>query len=210
MIRVLIADDHAVVRQGLKQILSEQPDMKVFGEAGTIPELLDHARKQKWDVVVLDISMPGRGGLDGLKQLKEVRPRLPVLVLSVHPEDQFAVRALKTGASGYLTKDSAPGELLQAIRKILAGRKYISPELAEKLAEDLRTDITRPLHEVLSDREFQIFLLIASGKSVTEIAKSISLSVKTISTYRTRILEKMKMKTNAELIHYAIKHQLVD
>ena len=210
MIRVLIADDHAVVRQGLKQILSEQPDMKVFGEASTIPELLDRVHKQKWDVVVLDISMPGRGGLDGLKQLKEAQPKLPVLILSMHPEDQFAVRALKTGASGYLTKDSAPEELLQAIRKILTGRKYISPELAEKLAEDLRTDIARPLHEVLSDREFQILRLIASGKSVTEIAKALSLSVKTVSTYRTRILEKMQMKTNAELIHYAVKQQLVD
>jgi DNA-binding NarL/FixJ family response regulator len=210
MIRVLIADDHAVVRQGLKQILSEQPDMKVLGEASTIPELLDRVREHKWDVVVLDISMPGRGGLDGLKQLKEAQPKLPVLILSMHPEDQFAVRALKTGASGYLTKDSVPGELLQAIRKVLTGRKYISPTLAEKLAADLQTDTARALHEALSDREFQIFLLIASGNSVTEIAKKLSLSVKTISTYRTRILEKMKMKTNAELIHYAVKQQLVD
>jgi DNA-binding NarL/FixJ family response regulator len=210
MIRVLIADDHAVVRQGLKQILSEQPDMKVFGEASTIPELLNHVHKDKWDVVVLDINMPGRGGLDGLKQLREDQPKLPVLILSMHPEDQFAVRALKAGASGYLTKDSAPGELLQAIRKVLTGRKYISPTLAEKLAADLQTDSARALHEALSDREFQILGLIASGKSVTEIAKKLSLSVKTISTYRTRILEKTKMKTNAELIHYAVKHNLVD
>ena len=210
MIKVLIADDHAVVRQGLKQILSEQPDMKVLGEAGSVPELLDHIRKQQWDIVVLDISMPGRGGLEGLKELKQEQPKLPVLILSIHPEDQFAVRALKTGASGYLTKDSAPEELVQAIRKVLTGRKYISPGLAEKLATDLQTDTARPLHEALSDREFQILRLIASGISVTEIANKLSLSVKTVSTYRTRILEKMKMKTSAELMRYAIKHQLVD
>lgn len=207
---MLIADDHAVVRQGLKQILSEQPDMQVLGEAGSIPELLDHIRKQRWDIVVLDISMPGRGGLDGLKELKQEQPKLPVLILSIHPEDQFAVRALKAGASGYLTKDSAPEELVQAIRKLLTGRKYISPELAEKLATDLEKDTGRPLHEALSDREFQILCLIASGKSATEIAQKLSLSVKTVSTYRARILEKMNMKTNAELMHYAIKYQLVD
>lgn len=207
---MLIADDHAVVRQGLKQILSEQPDMQVLGEAGSIPELLDHIRKQRWDIVVLDISMPGRGGLDGLKELKQEQPKLPVLILSIHPEDQFAVRALKAGASGYLTKDSAPEELVQAIRKVLTGRKYISPELAEKLATDLEKDTGRPLHETLSDREFQILRLIASGKSATEIAQKLSLSVKTVSTYRARILEKMNMKTNAELMHYAIKYQLVD
>lgn len=210
MIKVLIADDHAVVRQGLKQILSEQPDMKVLGEASTVAELFDQIRKDQWDVVVLDISMPGRGGLDGLKELKQEQPKLPVLILSIHPEDQFAVRALKTGASGYLTKDSAPEELVQAIRKVLTGRKYISPGLAEKLATDLQTDTARPLHEALSDREFQILRLIASGISVTEIAKKLSLSVKTVSTYRARIMEKMKMKTSAELIHYGIKHQLVD
>ncbi|TAK07172.1 response regulator transcription factor [bacterium] len=210
MIKVLIADDHAVVRQGLKQILSEQPDMNVLGEAGSIPELLDHVRKQKWDIVVLDISMPGRGGLDGLKELKQEQPKLPVLILSIHPEDQFAVRALKAGASGYLTKDSAPEELVQAIRKLLAGRKYIGPELAEKLATDLEANSAKARHETLSDREFQILRLIASGKSVTEIAQKLSLSVKTVSTYRARILEKMNMRTNAELMHYAIKHNLAD
>ena len=210
MIRVLIADDHAVVRQGLKQILSEQPDMKVLGEASTVPELFNHIRKDKWDVVVLDISMPGRGGLDGLKQLKLEQPRLPVLILSIHPEDQFAVRALKAGASGYLTKDSAPEELVQAIRKVLTGGKYITAGLAEKLAADLETDTGKPLHEALSDREFQILRLIASGKSATAIAKRLSLSVKTVSTYRARILEKMKMETNAELMHYAMNHKLVD
>jgi len=210
MIKVLIADDHAVVRQGLKQILSEQPDMNVLGEAGSIPELLDHVRKQKWDIVVLDIGMPGRGGLDGLKELKQEQPKLPVLILSIHPEDQFAVRALKAGASGYLTKDSAPEELVQAIRKLLTGRKYISAELAEKLATDLEANTAKTRHETLSDREFQILRLIASGKSVTEIAQKLSLSVKTVSTYRARILEKMNMRTNAELMHYAIKHNLAD
>lgn len=207
---MLIADDHAVVRQGLKQIISEQPDMKVLGEASTVPELLDHVHKQKWDIVVLDIGMPGRGGLDGLKELKQEQPKLPVLILSIHPEDQFAVRALKAGASGYLTKDSAPEELVQAIRKLLAGRKYIGPELAEKLATDLEANSAKARHETLSDREFQILRLIASGKSVTEIAQKLSLSVKTVSTYRARILEKMNMGTNAELMHYAMNHKLVD
>jgi DNA-binding NarL/FixJ family response regulator len=210
MLRILIADDHPIVRKGLKQILSEESDMGVFGEAQNSQELLELVRKQDWDIVILDITMPGRGGIDVLKELKHERPKLPVLMLSVHPEDQYAVRALKAHASGYMTKDSAPEELVKAIRKILRGGKYISSTLAEKLAFDLETETEKPLHETLSDREHQVLLMIASGKTVSEIAKELSLSVKTIDTYRARILEKMKMKTNAELTHYAIKNKLVE
>jgi DNA-binding NarL/FixJ family response regulator len=210
MIRILIADDHPIVRQGLKQILTEEPDVVVVGEAQNSQELLELVRKQDWDIVILDITMPGRGGIDVLKELKHERPKLPVLMLSVHPEDQYAVRALKAHASGYMTKDSAPEELVKAIRKILRGGKYISSTLAEKLAFDLETETEKPLHETLSDREHQVLLMIASGKTVSEIAKELSLSVKTIDTYRARILEKMKMKTNAELTHYAIKNKLVE
>jgi DNA-binding NarL/FixJ family response regulator len=210
MLRILIADDHPIVRQGLKQILSEEPDIEVVGEAQNCQEVLELVRKQDWDIVVLDITMPGRGGLDVLKELKQERPKLPVLILSVHPEDQYAVRALKAHASGYMTKDSAPEELVKAIRKILRGGKYISPTLADKLAFDLEAENEKPLHETLSDREHQVLLMIASGKTVSEIAEELSLSVKTIDTYRARILEKMKMKTNAELTHYAIKNGIVD
>jgi len=210
MLKILIADDHPIVRQGLKQILSEEPDMGTFGEAQNCQEVLELVRKQDWDIVVLDITMPGRGGLDVLKELKHEHPKLPVLMLSVHSEDQYAVRALKAHASGYLTKDSAPEELLNAIRKILRGGKYVSPSLAEKLAFDLETETEKPLHETLSDREYQVMLMIASGKTVSQIAVELSLSVKTIDTYRTRILEKMKMKTNAELMHYVIKNKLVE
>lgn len=210
MIRVLIADDHPVVRQGLKQILSEEPDMTVLGEAQNSQEVLELVRKQDWDIVILDISMPGRGGLDVLKELKHERPKLPVLILSVHPEDQYAVRSLKAHASGYMTKESAPEELVKAIRKIIQGGKYISPTLAEKLAFDLETETETPLHKTLSDREYQVMLMIASGKTVSEIAEELSLSVKTIDTYRARILEKMKMKTNSELMHYAFKNKLIE
>jgi DNA-binding NarL/FixJ family response regulator len=198
------------VRQGLKQILSEEPDIEVVGEAQNSQEVLELVQKQDWDIVILDITMPGRGGIDVLKELKHQYPKLPVLMLSVHPEDQYAVRALKAHASGYMTKDSAPEELVKAIRKILRGGKYISSTLAEKLAFDLETETEKPLHETLSDREHQVLLMIASGKTVSEIAKELSLSVKTIDTYRARILEKMKMKTNAELTHYAIKNKLVE
>jgi DNA-binding NarL/FixJ family response regulator len=210
MLKILIADDHPIVRKGLKQILSEESDMGVVGEAQNSQEVLELVRKQDWDIVILDITMPGRGGIDVLKELKHERPKLPVLMLSVHPEDQYAVRALKAHASGYMTKDSAPEELVKAIRKILRGGKYISSTLAEKLAFDLETETEKPLHETLSDREHQVLLMIASGKTVSKIAEELSLSVKTIDTYRARILEKMKMKTNAELTHYAIKNKLVD
>jgi len=209
MLRVIIVDDHPIVRQGLKQILSEEPDMTVFGEAQNSQEVLQLISEQDWDIVVLDITLPGRGGLDVLKEIKHERPKLPVLILSIHPEDQYAVRAFKAGASGYLTKESAPQELVRAIRKILRGGKYVSSALAEKLAFDLETEEKRPIHETLSDREYQVMLMIASGKSTSAIAEEMALSMKTVSTYRARILEKMKMKTNAELTHYAVMNGLV-
>ena len=209
MINILIADDHAIVRRGLKQIVAEEPDMTVAGEAKTAQQVLDLVRKQQWDVVILDITMPGRSGLEVLKELKQERPKLPVLMLSMHPEEQFAVRALKAGAAGYLTKESAPEELVTALRKVLRGGKYVSPALAEKLAFALATASDRPPHETLSDREYEVLRLIASGKTVSEIAEQLSLSVKTISTYRTRVLEKMNLKNNAELMQYAVTHRLV-
>ncbi len=210
MIKILIADDHAVVRRGLKQIVSETPDMIVSGEASTGYEVLDKVRGDDYDAVILDISMPGGDGLDILKQLKKIKPKIPILVLSVHPEDQYAVRALKAGAAGYLTKDSAPGELISAIRRVSSGRKYVSSLLAEKLAFDLEADRGKQLHEKLSDREYQVLCMMSSGKMAKEIATDLCLSVKTISTYRSRILEKMRMKNNAELTHYAIKHGLIE
>ena len=210
MISIIIVDDHPIVRQGLKQILSEEPDMATFGEAQNSQEVLDLIRKQDWDAVVLDITMPGRGGLDILREIKHERPKLPVLMLSIHPEDQYAVRALKAGASGYLNKESAPEELVRAIRKILRGGKYISPTLAEKMAFNLETETDRPAHEALSDREYQVMLMIASGKTTSVIAEEMSLSIKTVSTYRSRILEKMKMKSNVDLTYYVIKNNLID
>ena len=209
MIKVLIADDHPIVRQGLKQILAGESDMAVVSEAGDSQEVLQLVSKQNYDVVVLDISMPGRGGLEVLKELKCRHPRLPVLVLSMHPEEQYGVRALKAGAAGYLTKKSTPDKLVQALRKIVSGGKYISPDLAEKLVYAADRDHQGALHDTLSDREYQVMCLIASGKRVSEIARELSLSVKTISSHRTRVLKKMEMKSNAELTHYAVKNQLV-
>jgi DNA-binding NarL/FixJ family response regulator len=208
--RVLIADDHAVFRRGLKETLAEAFPKVTFGEASTAQETLDHARRQDWDVAILDISMPGKSGLDILDDLKRLRPRLPILLLSMHPEQQFARRALKAGAAGYLTKDGVPEELKEAIKKIVGGGRYVSATLAERLAVELRDESDLPLHELLSDREFQVLRMIASGKTVKEIADELSLSVKTVSTYRARILEKTGMKTNAELIRYALHSQLVD
>jgi DNA-binding NarL/FixJ family response regulator len=210
MIRALIADDHAVVRQGLIQILGNIPEITVAGEAINGQEVLDKVRAEAWDVVILDISMPDCSGLDILKQLKSERPKLPVLVLSMHSEDQYAVRALKAGASGYLTKDSAPDELVKAIRKVVSGGRYVGSCLAERLAFEIGADSSKLPHETLSDREFQVLRLIASGKSVTEIAAELSLSSKTVSTYRVRLLQKMNLKTNAELMHYAMQNHLVD
>lgn len=209
MIKILIADDHAIVRQGLKQIVAEESDMTVAGEAQTAQQALDLVRTSQWDVVVLDISMPGRSGLEVLKELLRERRQLPVLMLSMHPEEQFAVRALKAGAAGYLTKDSAPTELITAIRKVLQGGKYVSPALAERLAFAL-TAPEQPLHETLSNCEYEVFRFLATGKTVSEIAENLSLSVKTISTYRTRILEKLNLKNNAELMQYAVRHRLVE
>jgi DNA-binding NarL/FixJ family response regulator len=208
--RILLADDHAVVRHGLKQIIAEEYKRAVFGEARNAQEALDLVWKELWDIVVLDITMPGRSGLEVLREIKRSRPKLPVLVLSMHPENQFAVRVLKRGAAGYMTKESAPEELVGAIRKVLAGGRYVSPSLAEKLATYVSSDAPKPPQELLSDREFQVLRLIASGKMVSEIAKELSLSVKTISTYRSRILEKMGLRNNAELMHYAIQHQLTE
>jgi two-component system invasion response regulator UvrY len=210
MIKILVADDHAVVREGVKQILSEIPDMVVAAEASSAQEVLNKVWENNYDVVLLDISMPGRGGLDVLKQLKDEKPGLPVLILSIYPEEQYAVRALKAGASGYLTKESAPDELIAAIRKISQGRKYVSASLAEKLAFDMEIGAEKLPHEMLSDREYQVMCMIAKGKTIKEIAGELSLSVKTISTHRSRIMDKMRMKSNAELIHYAIKNSLVE
>ncbi len=208
--RVLIADDHAVFRRGLRETLAEGFSRITFGEARTAQEALDHVRRQDWDAVILDISMPGKSGLDILDELKRLRPKLPILLLSMHPEEQFARRALKAGAAGYLTKDSVPEELKEAVRRVVVGGRYVSATLAEKLAVDLREGADRPIHELLSDREFQVLRMIASGKTVKQIAEEIALSVKTVSTYRARILEKTGMKTNAELIRYALQTQLVD
>jgi len=207
VLKILVVDDHPVVRRGLKQILTEEADIGVVGEAQKSSEVFDLVRTHDWDAVVLDIAMPGRGGLDILKELKREHPQLPVLVLSMYPEDQFAVRALKEGAAGYMNKECAPDELIGAIRKIIRGGKYVSPALAEKLA--FMMDSQTPLHDSLSTREYQVLLMLASGKTLSEIAEEMSLSIKTIATYRARILEKMKMKNNAELIRYAIKHNLV-
>jgi len=210
MIKILIADDHPVVRKGLKEIIEDTPDMMVGDEASNGQETLEKVRKSDFDIVLLDISMPGRSGLDILKELKSEKPELSVLILSIHPEEQYAVRVLKAGASGYLTKESAPEELIAAIKKASIGRKYVSSSLAEKLALYLEIDDEKPLHETLSDREYEVMRKIASGKTITEIAEKLFLSIKTISTYRSRILEKMGMKSNAELTHYALKNRLVE
>lgn len=210
MIRVLIADDHAIVRQGLRQILADTQDMKVGGEAANGFEALQKIRDGgQWDVVLLDVSMPGKNGIDTLKQIKDEQPRLPVLVLSMYPEDQYAVRLLKAGAAGYLTKESAPEQLVTAIRIVAAGRKYINPAVAELLAGEIGRDSEQPLHATLSDREFEIMRLLASGISPTDIAEQLKLSVKTVSTYRVRLLAKMQLKNNSELTYYAIKNGLV-
>ena len=209
-IRILLADDHKMVLDGLGNLIKKQTDMEVVAEARTGRMAVKQAVKLSPNVVVLDISMPGRSGLEILKEIKAERPKLAVLILSMHAEEQYAVRALRAGASGYLTKASAPDELIGAIRKVSSGRKYVTSSLAEKLAIELDIDTKKPPHEALSDREYQVMLMLASGKSVTEIADELCLSVKTISTYRTRIMEKMSMKKNAELTLYAIQNRLVE
>jgi DNA-binding NarL/FixJ family response regulator len=210
MIKVLIADDHTIVRKGLKQILSETNDIEVAGEAANAKEVISKVSESDYDLVLLDISFPGRSGIDVLKQLRCLKPTLSVLILSMYPEEQYALRSLRAGASGYLTKESAPEELIDAIRKVASGGKYITSSLAEKLAFEVSTLPKKLLHEMLSDREYQVMCMIASGKTVKEIAEALFLSVKTISTYRSRILSKMQMNNNAQLTHYSIKQGLVE
>ena len=208
-LRVLIADDHSIVRKGLKQLLTDEFSGVVFGEAGNAHELLEQAGKQTWDIVLLDITMPGQSGLDVLKQLKEIQPSAGVLILSMHPEEQYAVRMLKAGAAGYITKNTAAESVPGAIRKVLAGGTYISNALAEELAQELKTPREQKPHERLSDREFQVLQLIGAGKSVKDIGFELSLSVKTVSTYRVRLLGKLKVNSTAELIRYALEAGLV-
>lgn len=208
MICALIVDDHAIVRKGLRRILEEARDMRVGGEASNGVEALKMMRTEKWDVILLDISMPEKNGIDTLKQIMDGNKAARVLILSMYPEDQYAVRLMKAGASGYLTKEAAPEQLVEAIRHVVAGKKYISPTLSELLLLECGNDSGKPLHEILSDREYQVLRLIGSGKKVSEIAEMLSLSVKTVSTYRTHILDKMKLKNNAELTYYVIQNGL--
>lgn len=210
MIRILIADDHAIVREGLKQIISETPDMVVADEAETGNEVIQKVLRNKFDIIILDITMPGMNVIDVLKQLKRQIQNVRVLILSMHPEEQYAVRVLKAGASGYLTKESAPDDLVRAIRKVARGEKYVSSTLGEKLVDALDVNHEKPLHETLSDREYQILCMLASGKTIKTIADNLFISDKTVSTYRYRVLRKMGMSSNAELIRYAIRHFLVE
>lgn len=208
--RIIIADDHAVVRKGLRQMLQEEFPSAEIAETADSDDLLKLVIKENWDVVISDISMPGRGGLEVLLQIRQQFPKLPVLILSIHPEDQYAIRVLRAGASGYLSKESAQGEVVKAVHKVLMGKKYITPELAEKLAESLDHDAEKLPHEFLSDREYEVFKLLASGRSVSEIGEKLSLSSTTISTYRSRVLTKMNMKTNADLTLYAVENNLME
>jgi len=209
MIRILIADDHAIVRKGLKQIILEEYPSAEIGEAGDVESLIAFVIKSEWDVVLCDISMPGRSGVEALRQVKEINPRIPVLIMSMHPEDQYALRVLKAGAAGYLNKDSVHDELIKSIQTVRLGRKYITPSIAEKLAGALDSDTSKQLHELLSNREFDVFKMLAGGKSVSVIADQYSLSATTVSTYRARILEKMAMRTNADLTRYALEKKLI-
>jgi DNA-binding NarL/FixJ family response regulator len=210
VIKVLVADDHAIVRRGIRQILTETPDITVGGEAGTAEEVRRLVREQRWDVVVLDISLPGGSGMDLLAELRRERPDLRVLILTVYSEEQYAIRAIRAGAAGFLTKESAPDKLIEAVRKVAGGGRYVSTELAETLASVFAGDAAGAPHERLSDREFEILKMLASGKTVSEVAHELSLSVKTVSTHRTRLLKKMAMRTNAELTHYALRNRLVE
>lgn len=208
-IRILLADDHVMFREGVKQLLTNTTDFVVVDEASNAAQVIEKVQEKKCDVVILDISMPGRDGIDVLKQIRQINPQLHVLILSMYPEDQYAFRAIKAGASGYLTKNKASSELIEAIQRVASGRKYISAEVAEQLAVDLGRDADTPLHQRLSDREYQVMRLIASGMTVGEIAGELAISISSVSTLRTRILKKFGMKTNAEITHYAIKHSLV-
>jgi two-component system, NarL family, invasion response regulator UvrY len=210
MIRILIADDHPLVRRGLKDTLVRDMAGLICGEADDTQEVLAKVHGDKWDLVILDITMPGRSGLEILGELKRMQPKLPVLVLSMHPEDQYGKRVLRAGASGYMNKESAPEELLKAVHKVLSGGRYVSATLGEKLAAGLNQGTACALHDALSDREFEILRMIASGRTVSQIADTLHLSVNTVSTYRARVLEKLNMTTTPELIHYALRNQLVD
>ena len=209
MLKILIADDHTVVRKGLRQILLDEFPGAEIGEVADGGELVKKVMTAKWDVVVSDLSMPGRSGLDALQQIRLTHPDLPVLILSIHPEEQYALRALKSGASGYLSKDTAPDELVKAVQKVLLGKKYISQAIAEKLANTFSSDVSLQPHENLSDREFDVMKFLANGKSVSEIADTLSLSVTTVSTYRARIMTKMNLKSNSDLTKYAIENNLL-
>lgn len=209
MIRVLIADDHAIVRRGLKQLLAEHYPFITIGEAANAESLVAQAIKEEWDVVICDMNMPGRSGLDALQQLKQLVPKLPVLIMSMYPEDQYALRVLKAGASGFLGKETIHDDLVKAIETVRIGKKFITPGIADKLASTFDTTADKALHELLSDREFDVFKLIASGKSISDIAIQLSLSATTVSTYRSRIMEKMNMRNNAELTRYAIENSLI-
>lgn len=207
--RILIADDHAIVRRGIKQLLLEEFPSADIGEAGDAEELIKKTITQPWDVVICDLNMPGRSGLDALRQIKQSFPKLPVLIMSMYPEDQYGLRVLKAGASGYLGKDSIHDELVRALNTVLRGKKFITPALAEKLADAFDSDSDRPAHETLSNREFDVFKLLASGKSVSEIAEQLSLSTTTVSTYRSRILEKMNLRSNTDIVRYALEKGLI-
>jgi DNA-binding NarL/FixJ family response regulator len=210
MIKILIADDHSVVIRGIKQILSEEKDMEILGEASNADEVMNLLYAQEWDLLILDITMPGKNGLDALIEIKQKKPDLKVLILSMHPDEEIAIRALKTGASGYLNKESVPEELIRAIRKVCGGGRYLSESIAASIAySSIDKDVYKSAHEVLSEREFQVMCLIASGNSLTQIANELLLSIKTVSTYRARILEKLNLKSNVELSHYAIKHKII-
>ncbi len=210
MLKILLGDDHAIVRRGLRQVLTEEFGQVAIGEASSGHAVVDAVREQEWDVVVLDINLPDKNGVEVLKEVKGLRPSILVVMLTMHPEEQYAMRTLKAGAAGYLTKESAPEELITAIRKVLRGGKYVSASLAERLASELAAGTEAPLHQKLSDREYQVLLGIARGNTVTETAEALSLSVKTISTYRARLLKKMKLQTTVELVRYALAHRLVD
>lgn len=209
-LRILIVDDHPIMRQGIRQTLADGAEIGEIGEAATPQEALDQVRQHEWDAVILDIGLPGRGGLQLLKDIKREMPRLPVLILSMHAEDQYAVRAVRAGAAGYLTKEAATEKLVEAISKVASGGRYISTDLADRLASELTVDASKPLHASLSDREFDVLRRIASGQTVSDIADRLSLSVKTVSTYRSRILEKMRLKNNAELMQYVLTNHLLD
>ena len=209
MLKILIADDHAIVRRGLKQIILEAYPSAEIEETADAESLINRCIQAKWDLVICDLSMPGRSGLDALRQIKQTCPSIPVLIMSMHPEDQYALRVLKAGASGYLGKDSIHEDLVKAIQTVTMGRKFITPSVAEKLADSIERDQAKDPHEILSDREFDVLKLLASGKSVTEIANQLSLSLTTVSTYRSRILEKMNMRSNADLTRYAIEKSLI-